>query len=142
MMREDVYKTLFALAGAAISYFFGGWPRLLEILVVFIFIDYVTGVLAAGLEGQLSSLVGLKGIAKKITVLIMIAVAHLIDQALGGNNLFRDAAIFFYLANELLSILENTGRIGLPVPSMLRKAVLILKNKGDKNGEDDKISPS
>jgi toxin secretion/phage lysis holin len=73
------------------------------------------------------------GIAKKVFIFAMVAVAHLIDTALGDAHLLRDATIFFYLANELLSIIENVGRIGLPVPTPIQKAVEVLKGKSGRN---------
>ena len=130
----SIFKTIIALGGGAASYLFGGWSSLLSILLAFVVIDYVTGVVAAGMEGKLSSAVGLRGIAKKIFIFVMVAVAHLADQA-AGTQVIRDAAIFFYLANELLSIIENSGRIGLPVPPMISQAVEILKGKGEVNKE-------
>ncbi len=127
-----LFKTVVALGGGAASYLYGGWSSLLGILLAFVVIDYITGFVAAGIEGKLSSGVGLKGIAKKIFIFVMVAVAHLADQAI-GTEIIRNAAIFFYLANELLSITENSGRIGLPVPPMLTKAVAILQDKGEVN---------
>jgi len=126
----SIFKTIVAAAGAAASYLYGGWSSLLGILLAFIIFDYITGFVAAGVEGKLSSNVGLKGIAKKIFIFAMVAVAHLVDQAI-GTEIIRDATIFFYLANELLSIIENSGRIGLPVPPMIIQAVEILKGKGE-----------
>lgn len=132
MERWDViYKTLAAAGGAITGYFFGGWPVLLGVLVAFVAIDYITGILAAATEGQLSSNVGFKGIAKKLAIFFLVAVAHLTDVAIGQGNIIRDAAIFFYLANELISILENCGRLGLPVPGPLQQAVAVLKRKGE-----------
>ena len=133
MERLDIiFKSIVAGAGAVIGYLWGGWSALLGILLAFVFIDYITGFIAAGAEGKLSSEVGFKGIAKKILIFVLVAVAHLLDEALGGDNdIFRDAVIFFYLANELLSIIENAGRAGLPIPGVLKNAVEILKGKGD-----------
>lgn len=132
MERIDIaYKTVVSLGGAAASYFFGGWSALLGVLLTFVVIDYLTGIIAAGVEGKLASKVGLIGIAKKIFIFLMVAIAHLIDTALGDQHLLRDATIFFYLANELLSIIENAGRIGLPVPGPIQKAVQILKDRGE-----------
>ncbi len=92
----------------------------------------LTSSLAAGVEGSLSSRVGFKAIPKKILIFIMVAIGNLVDQALGGdNNIFRDGVIFFYLANELLSIIENAGRIGLPIPEFIKNAVTVLKGKGE-----------
>ena len=102
---DKIVQCIVAIGGAATSFLFGGWPALLNILLAFVIIDYITGLIAAGVEGQLSSQVGWRGIAKKVAVFIIVAVAHLVDVALGGNtNMFRDAVIFFYLANELLAI--------------------------------------
>ncbi|MNI70574.1 Holin family protein [compost metagenome] len=74
-------------------------------------IDYASGVMAASIEGKLSSRVGGIGIARKVAIFAIVAVAHLVDTALGDAHLFRDAAIFFYIANELISLLENAGRM-------------------------------
>jgi len=131
---ENVYKFSMIALGGIVGYLWGGWSALLGILLAFVIIDYITGFIAAGAEGKLSSRVGFKGIAKKILIFVLVAVAHLLDEALGGNNdIFRDAVIFFYLANELLSIIENAGRAGLPIPEVLKNAVEILKGKGDEN---------
>jgi toxin secretion/phage lysis holin len=129
---EHVYRITMSVIGGIVGYLWGGWSALLGILLAFVVIDYVTGFIAAGAEGKLSSEVGFKGIAKKILIFVLVAVAHLLDEALGGNNdIFRDAVIFFYLANELLSIIENAGRAGLPIPEVLKNAVEILKGKGE-----------
>jgi len=130
---NKIVQCIVAIGGAASSFLFGGWPALLSILLAFVIIDYITGLIAAGVEGKLSSQVGWRGIAKKVAVFIIVAVAHLVDVALGGHtNMFREAAIFFYLANELLSIIENAGRIGIPVPRILIHAVEALKGKTTK----------
>lgn len=132
MERLDIiYRSTAAVGGAAASYLYGGWSALLGILLAFVIIDYVTGVLAAGLEGRLSSSTGLKGIAKKVSIFALVAVAHLVDTALGDSHIIRDATIFFYMANELVSIIENSGRIGLPVPESLKRAVSALQSRGD-----------
>ena len=128
---ENVVKTVVAVGGATASFLFGGWSSLLSILLAFVVIDYISGILAAGQEGRLSSEVGLWGIPKKVAIFGVVAVAHLIDTALGDAHLFRDAAIFFYLANEVLSITENAGRIGVPIPPVLEKAVEALRSKGE-----------
>lgn len=105
---------------------------MLSILLTFVALDYVTGFLAAAKEGKLNSEVGLWGIAKKVAIFFVVAVAHLVDTALGDAHLFRDAAIFFYLANELLSITENTGRLGVPIPGAIQRAVEVLRGKGER----------
>jgi len=136
----SVFKVIVALGGGAASYLFGGWSPLLGVLLTFVIIDYITGVVAAGIEGKLSSEVGLKGIAKKVFIFVMVAVAHLVDQAVGLNVLpilLRDAAIFFYLANELLSITENAGRIGIPIPPFIAEAVALLRGKSEVSKENN-----
>jgi len=104
---------------------------LLSILLTFVVLDYLSGVAAAAKEGMLRSDVGLWGIARKVAIFAVVAVAHLVDSALGDAHLFRDAAIFFYLANELLSITENLGRIGAPIPPTVQRAVEILRGKSE-----------
>lgn len=128
---ENIIKGSMAFGGAAVSYMYGGWSALLVILIVFTVLDYATGVLASGLEGKLSSKVGIKGIAKKIYIFVMVAAANLVDMTLGTDTFFRDAAIFFYIANELISIIENGGRIGVPIPPVIKQAVEVLQSKGE-----------
>lgn len=123
------FQTVIAILGSLAAYLWGGWSAMLGVLLAFVAIDYITGVLAAGHEGKLSSKVGFRGIGKKIAIFALVAVAHLIDTALGDANVIRDAAIFFYLANELLSIIENVGTIGVPIPEIFIKAVEIFKGK-------------
>ncbi|MNE69822.1 Holin family protein [compost metagenome] len=127
---DNFLKFIIALAGTSASFLFGGWSSLLNILLAFVIIDYVTGVGAAAKEGRLNSTAGVWGIAKKVSIFAIVAVSHMVDSALGNSHLFRDAAIFFFLANELLSFLENAGRMGAPIPPVLRKAVEVLKGKG------------
>jgi toxin secretion/phage lysis holin len=106
-----------------------GWSSLLTILVAAMVIDYISGLVAAGIEGKLSSKVGLKGIGKKLLIFCLVAVAHLIDTILGNQHIIRDSTIIFYLCNEILSIIENAGRSGLPIPPILSSAVESLRNK-------------
>ncbi|WP_375104657.1 holin family protein [Paenibacillus sp. RS8] len=130
---DGFIKVVLPIASVLASFLFGGWSALLNILLVFVVLDYATGVAAAAKEGKLNSRVGWWGIPRKIIIFVIVAVAHLVDQALGGSHLFRDAAIFFYLANELLSLIENAGRLDAPIPPGLRQAVEVLKGKsGDK----------
>lgn len=130
---EALAKITIAAGGAVASYLFGGWSIMLSILLTFVIIDYCTGLAAAAKEGKLRSDVGLWGIAKKVMIFGIVTVAHLIDTALGEAHLFRDTAIFFYLSNELLSLIENAGRIGAPIPPALQRAVEVLKSKSGDN---------
>ncbi|AAT02934.1 holin family protein [Listeria monocytogenes] len=125
--------------GAIFGYLFGEVDLLVKVLVCFIVADYISGLLASGYLGELSSKMGFKGIAKKIAILILVAIAHQIDLILGTHNTTRDAVIFFYLANELISILENFVRMGMKVPEVLKNLILIFDSKsGDEEEKHDK----
>ena len=130
MERFDIiYKTVAVTLGAVVGYLFGESTGLLLVLFWMVVIDYGTGMVAGYTEGTLSSKVGFKGIVRKVMIFVMVALAHLVDSALGTKNMFRDATIVFYMANELLSIFENAGRMGVPVPERLTQAVEVLKGK-------------
>ena len=130
MERFDIiYKTVAVTLGAVVGYLFGESTGLLFVLFWMVVIDYGTGMVAGYTEGTLSSKVGFKGIVRKVMIFVMVALAHLVDSALGTKNMFRDATIVFYMANELLSIFENAGRMGVPVPERLTQAVEVLKGK-------------
>ena len=128
---ENIYKSIVAATGAIITFLLGGWSPLLQVLILFIALDYVIGVVVAGYLGELSSRIGFKGIAKKILIMLLVAVAYSIDTIMGDGTLMRDAVIFFYLANELLSIIESVGKTSLPVPDVLKNAVDSLRSKGE-----------
>lgn len=128
---ETIIKSTVAVTGAIITFLLGGWSPLLQVLVLFIILDYVLGFLVAATHGQLSSEIGFKGIAKKVIILALVAIAYSIDKIMGDGTFIRDAVIFFYLANELLSILETVGKTNLPIPDVLKRAVETLNNKGD-----------
>jgi toxin secretion/phage lysis holin len=131
-VKSEIYKVGSTALGGVIGYLYGGWSVLLGILLTSVLIDYATGMMAAFVEGNLKSEIGFKRIPKKVMIFAMVAVAHLVDRAIGTNDIFRDATIFFYLANELLSIIENAGRIGLPVPEQMKQAIEVLKGKSEK----------
>lgn len=133
---DNAIKIAIGIGGGLASYLFGGWSVLLQTLVLFIALDYVVGVMVAGYHGKLNSKVGFKGIAKKVLILLLVATAHQIDLLLGDGSLIRDSVIFFYLANELLSILESVGKTNLPIPNVLRKAVETLNSKGGGMNDD------
>jgi toxin secretion/phage lysis holin len=136
MERLDVaFKTSAAILGGLAGLVFGESIGLLVALFWMAAIDYGSGMAAAFMEKTLSSKIGFRGIAKKVMIFVMVALAHQVDSALGTKNMFRDATIVFYMANELLSIFENAGRMGVPVPERLTQAVEVLKGKSWK-GED------
>lgn len=122
-------KTIIGIGGSAASFLWGGWSSILTTLLVLVGIDYVTGTLASATEKKLSSATGLRGITRKTLIFAIIAVANMVDQMIGTENMLRDGTIFFYAANEVLSILENCGRIGLPIPPKIREAIELLQEK-------------
>ncbi|AOK91967.1 phage holin family protein [Paenibacillus polymyxa] len=129
-MHEKVDQAIKGLsAGAMIGYFFGGWTTMLTLLWWMVVIDFFTGWAAAWINGELKSRKGYYGIARKVAIFLMVTIAHLIDRILGDAHYFRDAVIFFYLANELLSVIENVGRMGVPMPDILRNAVKIFESR-------------
>lgn len=134
MLKEIVgYCQLgFAAIGGALGWFIGGLDGFLYALIAFVVIDYLTGLLAAGVQKKLSSEVGFKGIAKKIAIFLLIGIANIIDvDVIQNGTALRTAVIFFYLSNEGLSILENAGNIGLPIPEKLKTMLAQLKDKED-----------
>ncbi|MEN3129650.1 phage holin family protein [Bacillus albus] len=139
MDRIDVLMKVFiATFGGFCGYFLGGWDATLKILVTMAIVDYITGVIAAGYNGKLKSKVGFKGIAKKVVLFLLVGVAAQLDAAIGSNSAIREATIFFFMGNELLSILENAGRMGIPLPQPLMNAVEILGGKSKQNkGESE-----
>ncbi|MCQ4086684.1 phage holin family protein [Saccharibacillus sp. JS10] len=104
---------------------------LIALLLVLVTIDWATGWAAAWLRGELRSRTGFLGILRKVAMFTVVAIAHLIDTVLGDLHIFRDAVVFFYLANELLSVIENMGKIGVPMPDFLRNAVQIFQSKSN-----------
>ncbi|MGV8905544.1 MAG: phage holin family protein [Acetobacterium sp.] len=125
-MKEAVYHLpkFFAFIGTLAGFLLGGYDGFLYTLLSFILIDYLTGVMVAIIKGQVSSEIGFKGILKKILILIMVAMGHLLDKNLfGGGDAIRTAVIFFYTANEGISILENLSGIGFPIPTKLKEVL-------------------
>ena len=130
-------KWLVALAGAGLSTLLGGWDMALQILVMFVVMDYVTGLCAAWHDKNLDSNIGFFGIAKKILLFVPVAIGFWLDQ-FTGQEILRNIAIFFYIANEGISIMENLGRCGVDIPPQLLEALKKLKEKkeGEAGGGD------
>jgi len=127
---------LVALGGAA-GYFWGELDGLLIALLIFTVIDYVTGILCAIVKKELSSKIGGRGIVKKVLVFLIVGIAHTVDAHLiGYGSTMRTVTIIFYMCNEGLSVLENSCRIGLPMPQKLKNILLQLRgDKSNDNGE-------
>lgn len=122
-------RVLFTLLGGFLGFMLGGADAFLYTLIAFVAIDYISGVLVAICEKKVSSKVGARGISKKIMLFALVAVANLIDCNLTNTSVLRTATIFFYLSNELISILENADKLGLPVPEKLRNILEQFKKK-------------
>ncbi len=129
-MRELIgtgLKSGLAIGGGIVSFMFGGWTMMLGVLIALVVLDYITGLTASYIKGDLSSKHGLKGIAKKVIIFAMVSVGNFIDIALGSGPFVREAVIIFYVTNEIISVVENVGRAGVPIPEKLRKGIKILK---------------
>lgn len=126
------YKLIISSIGGVLGVFLGGMDGLIYALLAFSVIDYLTGIMCAIDKKELSSSVGFKGIARKIIIFSLVGVANILDvYILGHVGVLRAAVIFFYLSNEGISILENTSKLGLPVPEKLQN-ILQQLNKEEK----------
>lgn len=120
-----------AMIGGYIGYFVGGADRLLIALIIFMVIDYITGLMCAVADRSLSSAVGFKGICKKVLIILLVGAAHIVDlHVIGNGEALRSVVICFYLSNEGVSLLENAAHLGLPVPEKL-KNILAQLHGGD-----------
>lgn len=116
--------------GGWLGFFVGGMDGLLTALLILMTIDYITGIMCAIVDKQLSSAVGFKGICKKVLILMLVGVAHIVDMhVVGTGEALRSAVICFYLSNEGVSVLENAGRLRLPIPEKLKAILAQLHDK-------------
>ncbi|MGE6402420.1 phage holin family protein [Bacillus cereus] len=134
----SLIKIFGATFGAFCGYFFGGLDVALKVMVIIAVIDYLSGMIAAGYSGELKSKIGFKGIAKKVMLFLLIGVAAQLDSVFGSNSGIREATIFFFVGNEALSVLENAGRIGIKLPTILTSAVEVLNNEQKKEHKKEK----
>lgn len=123
--------------GGWLGFFLGGLDGLLIALIIFMALDYVTGIMCAVLDKTLSSRVGFRGIFKKALILIMVGIANIVDvHVVGTGSALRGAVICFYLSNEGLSLLENAAYIGLPIPEKLKEILSQLHHRTEKEAEN------
>lgn len=121
----------FAALGGFLGWFLGGMDGFLYVLLTFVSIDYITGVMCAIADKNLSSEVGFKGICRKVLIFALVGIGNVLDvYVLGNGSVLRTAVIFFYLSNEGISLLENAAHIGLPIPEKLKNVLAQLHNKG------------
>ncbi len=126
----NLMQILFSGLGGFMGYFLGGCDGLIFSLLIFISIDYVTGVMCAIVEKTLSSDVGFKGICRKVLIFLLVGVAHILDlHVVKTGSVLRSAVVFFYLSNEGVSILENAAHLGLPVPKKVKDVLEQLHDK-------------
>jgi toxin secretion/phage lysis holin len=127
-MNKHAFNIIVAGIGGIGTYIFGGWDTPMRVLIGFMCVDYGTGLLNAWIINKVNSKTGFKGIAKKVLILAILIVAVLLDRLIGkGTWVFRTLVCYFYIANEGISILENCGKCGLPLPEKLLKALEQLK---------------
>lgn len=142
-MKDVSFLTIFGIVGGFISSLFGGWDSALTTLIIFMGIDYVTGLMVAGIfkasdkteNGALESRAGFKGLCRKGVTLLIVLVACRLDMMI-GTNFVRDASVLAFCANETISIIENAGLMGIPIPSVIMKAIDVLRSKA-KEQEDE-----
>src|SRR5690606_17758942 len=133
-----VLQTVIAAVGGWLGWFLGGLDGFLYALITFVVVDYITGIMVAIINRELSSEIGARGIFKKILIFILIGVAHIIDtRIIGDGSAIRTAVIFFYMSNEGISIIENASRIGLPVPQKLKDVLAQLNGKPKGDGKNE-----
>jgi toxin secretion/phage lysis holin len=134
------FKLALSICGTIITFLVGGWAVSLTVLCVFMAIDIITGVMKGAIIGGLRSSIGYKGMLKKSAIMLVIILAHMLDLMIGGLPVFRTMATYFYIGNEGLSILENLGQMGVPVPKGIAKYIKQLSKKD--TVDEDTVSNS
>ncbi|MBU3185675.1 phage holin family protein [Clostridium estertheticum] len=137
MDKQNLAKTITVGVGTVLTWLFGAWDTPLTVLIRFMVLDYATGLIKAYVNKVVSSDVGLKGIARKSLILIVLIVAVLLDRLLNaGTWVFRTLVCYFYIANEGISLLENCAQLGLPIPAKLKDALVQLQSGNKKEIKD------
>ena len=137
-MKEfwNTIQLIFTAVGGWLGYFLGGCDGLLYALIAFVVIDYITGVMCAIIDRKLSSAVGFKGIFRKVLIFLLVGIANIIDvQVIGTGAVLRTAVIIFYISNEGVSLLENAGHLGLPIPEKIKTVLEQLHDRAEKEEE-------
>ena len=137
-MKEfwNTIQFVFAGIGGWLGYFLGGCDGLLYALLAFVVVDYITGVMCAISDHTLSSEVGFKGICRKVLIFLLVGIANILDvQVIGTGSVLRTAVVFFYISNEGISLLENAGHLGLPIPKKMKEVLEQLHDRSEKGDE-------
>ncbi|WP_281075809.1 phage holin family protein [Catenibacterium sp. co_0103] len=126
-------QIVFTMIGGWLGYFLGGHDGLLIALVMFVVMDYISGVMCAIADKMLSSEVGFKGICRKVLIFVLVGIANILDvQVIGTGSVLRTAIIFFYISNEGISLLENAGYLGLPIPEKIKTVLERLHDRAER----------
>lgn len=129
---QIIIDSIAGAVGAVLGFMYGEVTGLFWALIAFMATDYITGVVVAAINKQLSSEVGFRGLAKKLMILVFVSLGHIADMyVLGGTPVAMSAVMLFYIANEGLSIIENAGNLGLPVPKKLKYIMVQLKKESE-----------
>lgn len=133
--NRAIFNSIVAIAGTYFTWLFGSWDLALQVLVTFMVLDYVTGVITGYINKEIDSKVGFKGILRKALILIVLIVGVLLDRLIGQGWIFRTLVCYFFIANEGISILENIGKCGIPLPKALIEKLNQLKDYNENKGE-------
>ena len=139
-MKEfwNVIQLVFTAIGGWLGWFLGGCDGLLYALLVFVTLDYITGVMCAVADHKLSSEVGFRGIFRKVLIFALVGVGHVLDtQVIGTGSVLRTAVIFFYISNEGVSLVENAAHLGLPIPEKLKTVLEQLHDRAEKGDDNE-----
>ena len=131
-------QVVFTAIGGWLGWFLGGCDGLMYALIAFVVVDYITGIMCAIVDKKLSSEVGFKGICKKVLIFLLVGMANALDvNIIGSGSVLRTAAIFFYLSNEGVSLLENAAHLGLPVPNAMKEVLQQLHDRAENGGNEN-----
>ena len=139
-MKEfwNAIQLVFTAVGGWLGWFLGGCDGLLYALLVFVTLDYITGVMCAVADHNLSSEVGFEGIFRKVLIFALVGVGHVLDtQVIGAGSVLRTAVIFFYISNEGVSLVENAAHLGLPIPEKLKTVLEQLHDRAEKDDDNE-----
>lgn len=138
MDKKEVFNSIIAATGTGLTWLLGSWDTALAVLIAFMIMDYITGLLRGAINKELSSDVGFKGLARKAVIFIVLIVAVCLDRLSNtGTWVFRTLVAYFYIANEGISILENSATLGLPIPEKLKDMLMQLKEGNKKEIKED-----
>lgn len=135
----NMIQLIFTAIGGWLGWFLGGRDGLLYALIAFVVIDYITGIMCAVVDKTLSSEIGFKGICRKVLIFLLVGIANILDvQVIGTGSVLRTAIIFFYISNEGVSLLENAGHLGLPIPKKIKEVLKQLHDRSEADESEDK----